>query len=317
MASGIEQRNIDSVMEAYRNYGMPNFSIWSSNRLCIKEECGNVDEAGEKLLSFLEQIQQSGTQAVYTLRVYPETVKNITSKTDYGGSTTFQLTAYIPGQANNNNPIIVQQPGNSGGNKGNNNQDSRLIYDRLDKLESENSRLRDQLHNEQIRNLRSEFESKISGLNKEPEKDTWDRVGDFVDRNKDFLKEMLGELKYIFKPTTDYIVKKEPGYMAGTQQQHDNVNQETNDSMTVQRTKEGALINPFINGEDQNKSAEEQAEITKAAISVMEPDLQDQMCDECLDIIEERIGKETLCRMLLAVACLSDKNMNRLLSNLD
>src|SRR4051812_1386731 len=92
MSTGIEHRQITTIMDCYTNYDKPNFSIWAGPTLRIKYEGGNVDIGYQQLLDYLNLIQSSDTRTVYTLRVYPATTTGINNKTEYEGSTSFMLT---------------------------------------------------------------------------------------------------------------------------------------------------------------------------------------------------------------------------------
>lgn len=89
-APPVEFKDVDGVVDGFTMHGSPYFSIWQSNTLklcCDKEEPA---EAEDMLRDCLAAIEQSGTTAIYTLRVHPD-AKNFNTKKNYKGSFTFRL----------------------------------------------------------------------------------------------------------------------------------------------------------------------------------------------------------------------------------
>jgi hypothetical protein len=306
--SGIEHRTADSVIQAYNRYDCCNFSIWAGKRLCVKHDSGNSDIAIGELNDFLNTISGAQTQTVYTLRVYADSVDNINSNTAYEGSTTFCLMpAGIPRGENGISILPIQ--GQNVPAKIDPAKDSEIA-----KLRAENEALIKQVHNKELQMLRQEFDNKISGLqNQKEEKSGWEKFWELLDKNSDkvintvekFIEKLGGESK-------DYIVNKEPKAISGTTHTSQN-----SDEMIIQRTGEGALINPFIKPEESGLTEDQKNDILKLRLKDLNQENHDDIQSDCLEIIEERIGAETTSLMLLKVASLSNKDLNKLLSHLD
>lgn len=89
MGANVEFRTVDSVMEAFRLHETPYFAVFQGTNLKFGNEENDIPDAERILEQNLRWIEDSGTTAVYTLKVY----KNIpiTNKTPYKGSFTFKL----------------------------------------------------------------------------------------------------------------------------------------------------------------------------------------------------------------------------------
>lgn len=93
MGINIERRGIDSVIQGFQLYGVPNFSVWLTKELKFAYTGNNMEEALSLLQQNLETIAQSGTVAVYTLRAHPGVDRDgfISNNTRYIGSFNFQM----------------------------------------------------------------------------------------------------------------------------------------------------------------------------------------------------------------------------------
>lgn len=311
MASGIEHRKADTLLQSYLDYDCPNFSIWNGKRLCVVYDQGNCDEGYQALQGFVNAITASNTGAVYTLRVYPETVTEIKSNTEYKGSTTFMLSPFEPTATGQNGTVIMTQgPGVPA-------KIDPAVNAKLAALEAKNDDLIKKLHNQEIQQLRTEFTNQIAGLNKEPEKTWVDRFFDIIEKKPEIIKDTLSGIGKVInqfiKEPVNYIQNTSPSQVAGTT--HTTVNMETETEMKL--TSEGALINPFIVGEENNLSSDDQNKLVVERLAPLDQEAHDTIQSDCMEVIEKRIGAATLSRMLIVVACMSNKNLNKLLANLD
>ena len=312
MASGIEHRDPVTLLQTYQDYGVPNFSVWSGKRLCVKHESGNGDLAYQELQGFLNAIMQSNTGAVYTLKVHPEGIPKITANSDYEGSTTFMLGPVSNNQGGTNTTVMIPgAPGPVG-------KIDPAITAKLEKLEKVNEDLLDRLHKNEINSLREDFTRQIAGLKQEPEKSWVDRIFDYLEKKPEAIKDALSGIGNIIekfvKPANDYIIPNPaaaPGSVAGTNQNTEMANEQ------ITLTSEGALVNPFIAENERGLSQTDQDHLLKTRLAAIDQDGHDQVQNDCLEIIENRIGAAVLSRMLITVACMTNKNLNKLLSNLD
>jgi hypothetical protein len=312
-------------MQAYQEYGMPNFSILQGKRLCVAYDDGNIDEGTTKLLSYLNQILASNTASVYLLRVYPENVP-VNSSTGYSGSTTFMLspqalTTTAPGPGGVGSVQIIDRGGQVQQYQG-----SKELAARVEKLEAENRNLLDRVHKAELDNIRTEFTNQIAGIRKDHEQDSkgsWhDRLFDFLEKKPEAIDKvgnMLQGIAGIFRSNKDYIINKGPGAAAavsGTKQTAEN-SDTMNTDQQVQLTPEGALINPFLEPAERDLKSSEQSRILIERLTPLDQEKHDEIQSECLEIIESRIGAVTLSRMLLAVAGMSSDGLNKLINHLD
>lgn len=118
--SGIEHRQPETVLQAYRHWGLPNYAVYAGGDQRDCYEGGNNEEGETQLASWLNMIADNGTATVYTLKVYSPDIKDIISKSPHKGSTTFALSE--PGTVTRGNDGVVVVNGSNGmGNTGGNN----------------------------------------------------------------------------------------------------------------------------------------------------------------------------------------------------
>jgi len=94
MGRSVERRGVDDVLDGYATFSQVMFSLWGESKQLKFSFDGTDKEEGAGLLrSNLEAIDQSGSQAIYTLRVHTATDKDgfISDKTSYAGSFNFKL----------------------------------------------------------------------------------------------------------------------------------------------------------------------------------------------------------------------------------
>lgn len=91
MASSIQFKGIDGVIEAYENRGVAAWSLWQGKQFMFKYEGHSIEEGAQQLQATLELLAQS-TNAIYTLKVYEElTGGKIKSNTPDDGSFNFKI----------------------------------------------------------------------------------------------------------------------------------------------------------------------------------------------------------------------------------
>lgn len=330
MAAGIEHRSVDSVIQAYQDYGYPNFSIWNGKRLCVVYDGDNTDEGLQTLINYLNTILAAGTQAVYMLKVYPEGVK-ANSGTNYNGSTTFMLsptamTTTAPAPGGVGSVHFIDRTGNNSQATG------KEVLSRIDSLEKENQRLQKELQDAKLNQIRTDFDNRIAGLQRqyeEKEEPTWWEKGlellkekpDTLDRLGNILEKVISGIR---RGNKNYIVEQPAGggSMAGTTHKSPPAdpageNSENMETEEIQLTTEGALINPLLTPEERQLKKKEQGAILVERLTPLSQDQHDDLQSDCLEIIEKRVGPVTLSRMLLAVASLDNDDLNKLLNNLD
>lgn len=318
MGAGIEHRSGDTVLQAYSDYACPNFAVFNGKRICVKHDSGNIDQAYQELQGFLNLIQASNTGAVYTLYVFPESVKNINAGTPFSqatGSTTFMLQPLQPGGVGN----TVIMPNNNTGMT----RTDPALNAKVAELEREKEILLHRLHKQELEDMRKDFSNQIAGIQLQNQNKHWtDRLMDVLEAKPEMIKETLsgiGKLinSIIRKPvdyTSGYTSTVIPGggQMSGTAN-----NTDMNNSETVEVTDEGALINPFLTAEQRALDNDEQQQLLIIALKDLNQEQHDDVQSECLEMIEKRIGAATLSRLLISVASMNKKSLNKLLSHLD
>lgn len=323
MAGAIEHRNIQDLLQSYDNYGCVNFTIWQGKDLKVTYDEGEAAEAKDLLENFLNTIQQSGTTAVYTLKVYKKN-DQIKTGTMPHGSTTFQFTSYVPAGQQQATKQDIYIAGTGGGK-----QDSSYLTElrqRLDKLEQENVKLRDDKHAQDLAQLRSDFQNQIAGLS-QPEEKTWQ---DHVLEHKDTIRDIVKEIASIFRPPVkDYTVTNIPAAVSGTAQgaapavktettitDHSRQQPPEMETTDIIKGPDGQLINPFLTDQERELPADQQGAITTEKIEALTEDQQNDVQSECMEIIVDRVGNVMLTRLILAVACMDKETLNTTLSYL-
>jgi len=311
MARGIEHKSVDGVIDAYILNDHPNWGLFSGREIMIAYEDGNMDAGMSMLKDYLDILQQGGSSAVYTLRIYNDDVKNITDKTGYRASTTCMLNSNTATRTENGVTIIDRGVGNTAAPG--NNAASALIMARLDKLETENARLRDENHKQEIKFLMDKLDKAIAGTEaKEEKKPWWENLIEKVSERPESIGKFLEPIKDLFVEKKNYIVQTVPQTVpvAGTD------NKEEPPMSNTQATA-GPLQNPFITDEERKMSSDEQSKLLIDRLAKLTDEEHEDVQNECLESIAARISHVTLTRMLLAVADMDDKNMNKLLNHLD
>ncbi len=91
MASSVQFKGIDGVVNAYENRNVAAWSLWQGKQFMFKYEGGSIEEGGTQLQSTLELLAES-TNAVYTLKVYEDLPGGkIKSNTADDGSFNFKI----------------------------------------------------------------------------------------------------------------------------------------------------------------------------------------------------------------------------------
>ncbi len=330
MATGIEHRSLDTVMQVFDNWKRPNWAIYSGTIPRETFESDNIDESREYLCATLEAIAASGTNTTYTIRSYADNTKEINSKTPFKASTTFMLGSAATTRGENGVTIIdrtaYQPPVRAIGNTATDNQ--------LEQLRQDNERLKDKLHQQEIAALRAEIKQAIGQTTQPPEPETWEKIIGYIHEKPELIGNILTPitdmLKNIFAPAKNYIVDKPTAAVNGTaaaapqeQQQYstvgntEEVDQEGIEDGDYDLTPEGALINPFIFEDEKKISEDQQNKLFIDRLSQLTEEQNEDVQNICLEIIADRISQQTLSRMLIVVAGLSNKKMNQLLSHLE
>lgn len=322
MGAGIEHRSAQGVLEAFQDYDCPNFTIWNGKRLCYTCDDDNMDIGMQTLINCLNQISQSGTSAIYLIKVYAQDCGKITSSTPYRGSTTFMLsptalTTTGPGPGGVGSVHIIDNAGKTA------QYGTRELNTRLDALEKENRELLERVHKSELNEIRNDFTRQIAGITQQAEDKTWwDRLFDTLEKKPEILDKLgdgLAKVAGIFRDRKDYIVNPAGGSVSGTTK-NASTNTENNEDVETDDIKlspEGALINPFLHDNERTLKASERSKILVDRLTPLTQDQHDDIHNETLQVIEQRIGSVTLSRMLLAVACMDNEDLNKLLNHLD
>lgn len=323
MANGIELRDRESVVAAYREYGHPNFMILSGREPRMTYDGDMIDEGIAKLNFILDIIEDSQTAGTYSMRVYPEGTTKITNSTAYPASCRFMLNSYVPLTKNENGVVVVQR-GSQAAAPGT----PTDVQQRLDRLEQENKLLLDKLTDQRIDALKKDFEHRISGLqNQAAEKSNWDKFFDFVDKvieKPDVLEKVGSAIGKVIhnKPRENYIVHSRPPYsnVAGTNSQTmEDTTTPATEATAEQDQEQQAIpyVNKFLTEEEKQLPADQQGKLMRQRLEVVPEADHEDVQNEALESIQSRIGAVTLSRLLIAVASMDDSGLNKLINYLD
>jgi len=286
MAINIEHRDKDTLFQAFDYFDMPNFAIYAGKDQRTFYNGGDQAEAEQKLSDYLSMIEAANTSQVYTLKVYPADTKNINTKTPHSGSTTFMLNPNQPVRQENGVTIIDRTAPGSMGNTAVN----PLISARLDKLEAENLKLREDLHKAEIQSIKDNVAAQIAGIAQRPDETPWyerligaiEQKPELIDKLLDPVERLITGVVTSFQGKKNFIQKEFLPPVNGT--------------------------NPDTTMADTNH----QQQLTEEEVEK----LHDQQ-DAALEIIEARIGAPVLTKLIEQVSKLSDKDLNKLLNYLD
>jgi vancomycin resistance protein YoaR len=111
----VEFREIEPIIARWKMDETPYYSLWQGAQLKFVNESEDEAEAEDKLRQALEQLEQSQTTAIYSLRTHRDN-KNFNNKKEYKGSFTFRLNDYDVMRTNNRydqqgGGVVVINPG--------------------------------------------------------------------------------------------------------------------------------------------------------------------------------------------------------------
>ena len=136
-ARTVQLRNASEVIQAYENWGIPQFAVLSGKQLLFTQDDSDatVDDGVQLLRQWLTWIKNNGSSAIYTLAVYKSLKKEITNTTEYNGSVNFQLNEY-------------NYNGNGGMITGSNDAGMKELLNTVNALQLQVTKLQDQLNEE-------------------------------------------------------------------------------------------------------------------------------------------------------------------------
>ncbi len=167
VSSSIQFRGLENALQAYVNKDVACWSIWQGKQMLDK------GKDAETLRAFLELLEASDSEAIYTVRVYEdiEDPKKIKSTTADDGSFNFRL--------NEPNQLPVKFRGGyerGGYGKGNS------LEERFEELEEKISGFIDAQTNPPANPEEDTLQGALIGLLKDP-----DKLGKFIDVTKNLL----------------------------------------------------------------------------------------------------------------------------------
>jgi hypothetical protein len=340
MAVGIEHKDKDSLMDAFDYFDMPCFAIYAGTQQRTGFCCESVADAREKFEQFVDFVISSGNQAVYVVRFYPSGTKAITNKTAYEGSTSFMMNKEAPLKMENGVMVIDRGEGKAAA--ASNNNFTAMIMGRLDKMEEQNRQLQQQLFNTQLKSLEEKMNRAINGTDAQvPVKEWWEQalehleknpnaVGNIINPIKDAIAEFLPgkRTNYIQNPTTP--VGRTDAREQPKEQPKETVmeKEQTAPATEEQETEEeeidlfapdaaGYRHNPLLTEDERKLPEGKQTEVIVKKLELLSDEQHEDMQNAAMDSVANRIGNPTLSRMIIAVACMNDKQMNKLLNHLD
>lgn len=91
-ADTVQARDVETVLYMYQMYNVPCFAIWIKDVLFFPYRCESVEDGGPILEQMVERLAESGSGAIYTLKVYEAVpAEGLTNKTGYTAAFNFQL----------------------------------------------------------------------------------------------------------------------------------------------------------------------------------------------------------------------------------
>ncbi len=300
MATGIEHRSIDTIMDAYNNGGLPNFSIWAGPQLRIKYEGGNVDEGYSTLNNYLNVIKNANTHTVYTLKLYPAETQKINNKTDYDGSTSFMLRDDIPVRADQNGVTVIDRTINGSNN---NNQGLQMF---LEKMMTQQQLMFDKMMQIQANQQQTKLDKFIGMVEEnwnkqqlEPVKDVFDKIGDMMEKNPTVVKDIFSGINGLVAtiipgkgPVQVAGQVQQPGQIAGTTKhsQQDPAAETNNEDIFLQHTMQTHM--PQQQQENTAGAAEER-ELTDEELDAL-----DARTDAAIEKLDSFCGSEGTVQLL-------------------
>lgn len=277
MARGIDHREKDAVLDAYRYGELPNWAIFAGNEPVVIYAKGDMSEGETQLGNYLTLVEESPTTTVYTLRIYDAATNKITNKSPYSCSTTFMLNQQAQLVPDKTGTMMVVA---NGTNRPPASNDSILLQ-RLDKLEAQNIALMKQLHDSEIKALNERLTTVINGISNAtpPEKHWSDKLMDALAEDPKKLPETIGQIWNIFRPS------ERVNYITNPMGKTDKTNEDMKD------TKEPV-----------NEPIDEV--LTEAEVTALE-DRQ----DAALDILEDRLGIAEITGYLEELAAMDDETL--------
>ena len=326
MARGIEHREKESVIQAYELDNKPNWALFSGTEPVITYEGGSMADGADKLRDYLGILEDSPTKTVFTLRVYHDGTTRITNKTAYAGSTTLMLNGDV---STSKDPVtgmmIVDRYPHTNKVSGTGNEYTALM-ERLEKLETTNASLLQQLHNQQIKGLEERLNMAISGLtDRAPSR--LDKILDAIIERPEMIPKTIGNIIDIFRPQAQNYFHTQP--VAGTFNDTDNTEQQPNE-MGQTETIKFKEYTP----EELDKIHDQQSELCDnieervgvepltlhlTSLAALPDEMLYQWWDQerAMNLLRSRLKPDVLTKMVQTVANLNDKDLGKLLNHLD
>lgn len=292
--SVIEHRTAEGVLGAFESSGMTKCAIWQGTIPVMVYDEKHPDfveqspqAAADQLTTWLNHIEDGGTSAIYTLRVYPDETKNITNKTGYRAATRFQLNAAQGAdykQTPDGRVMVIRDSnrgvGSTGG--GNNGMFQQLIDQNRQMMELFTKAMQQQ-QDTKLDKLIGYLEEKA---NKPPEDTPLDKamqIGQMIIDKPD----IIDRIGYIFRPD---IYTREPAAqpIAGTEQTQ------------VQPPKK-------------EKPMADQTQTTDQVLTEAEEEALTVRMNAALDNLENLLGLEALTEALEKIALKDEKKLKSLL----
>jgi uncharacterized protein YcnI len=284
MPRGIEHRNKVTVLQAYDNYELVQWAIYAGKEQVMCYEGNNTDESLNRLTEALEAIEASGTNNVYSLRFYSETISNINTKAEFKGSTTFMFGG-VPVTTQNGVTVVDrwQKEASIASHK-----TDPAVNEKITNLEKALEREREARHAADLKLLRLEFDHKIAGLNEKPEPDIIERVIGMVNEHPDMIE-------HVFTGIGNLIDR----FLNGKQQQPNFQPQPA-----INGTTQTHIPQHFstMNNETNSNGHSAATETETAAKNAGQANLLNDRINSALDEIENKVGTEKMTMALEAIA---------------
>jgi len=272
MARGIEHKEKEGVLTAYRLANKPNWGIFAGSELMIAYEGSNMDDGETMLSNYLDILEDGRSSTVFTLKIYHPDVTRITNKTASSGSTTFML-ANTPTMVDEKTGLMILDKTNyKAGNIG---TDPALLA-RLEKLESLNESLQQQLLDQKLKDIETRHQATISGLSAQPT--GWAKLFDSLAEKPETIPQTIGALGDMFMGIYSRI-------KGGNVPQQENKFLHNNPLSGTTKTDEDT--NKTEQEMENNTNVEELQEVELTPKQIEQAhDLQQQYCDE----LEDKLG---------------------------
>ena len=283
----IEHKTMEGVIGAYESSGLTKFAIYQGTEPIMVYDGDDPQEAGDKLETWLNFIHEGGTAAIYKLRVYKDTCKEITNKTGYHAVTRFQLNSSKTDsyEQTPDGRVMVIRDGGRKPNMSGTNAQMQAILDGQTKMLDLVAKMLEKKEGDRMDKLIGFLEEKSRKPDPDPPIDKLMKLGELIVDKPD----IIDRIGYIFRPNIYQRVEQEPQQTA------------------VNGTKKKDEPTPVADPPEKENTMEEVKELTEEEVTALNDRL-----DAAMDIIEEHVGLSALVEIMEALSTQKPEKLQKL-----